>query len=39
MNLHELVKYWQPLLELQSIRIEADTEPIELSIRHLVSAG
>jgi two-component sensor histidine kinase len=28
--LQELVKYWQPLLEFRSIRIEADTEPVEL---------
>jgi two-component sensor histidine kinase len=28
--LEELVKYWQPLLEIQSIRIEVDTEPVEV---------
>src|ERR1700756_2597781 len=28
--LQELVKCWRPLLEVQSIRIETDTEPVEL---------
>ncbi len=29
--LHDLARYWQPLLEVQSVHIEVDADPVELN--------